>query len=67
MTTRQFRRAVAIAAVVLVSLTACGSPEASQAAQPVIPSFVVDTTTGGQINIGDLQGQDAMLWFWAPW
>lgn len=32
-----------------------------------IPSVVLNTSAGGQIDVADLQGQDAMLWFWAPW
>lgn len=38
------------------------SPETTQA-----PRLVMDTITGGQIDVGDLLGQDAVLWFWAPW
>ncbi len=28
---------------------------------------VLATISGGQIDFGALQGQDALLWFWAPW
>ena len=30
-------------------------------------SFVVATVGGGQIDFGSLEGQDIVLWFWAPW
>ncbi len=25
------------------------------------------TTGGSSIDLGDLQGKDVVLWFWAPW
>jgi len=25
------------------------------------------TVSGGQLELGDLEGQDTVLWFWAPW
>lgn len=25
------------------------------------------TLAGGQLDLGSLEGQDAVLWFWAPW
>ncbi len=28
---------------------------------------VLATISGGQIDFGALEGQDALLWFWAPW
>lgn len=28
---------------------------------------VLPAVSGGQIDFGDLAGQDALLWFWAPW
>lgn len=31
------------------------------------PSFIAPTVDGGQINFGSLEGQDTVLWFWAPW
>lgn len=38
------------------------SPETGRA-----PGLVMNTITGGQIDAADLLGQDAVLWFWAPW
>ena len=26
-----------------------------------------DTLAGGQIELTSLEGQDTVLWFWAPW
>jgi hypothetical protein len=31
------------------------------------PSRVATTVTGGQIDFGSFEGQDVVLWFWAPW
>lgn len=30
-------------------------------------SFVATTVSGGQIDFGSFEGQDVVLWFWAPW
>jgi len=30
-------------------------------------SFVATTVRGAQIDFGSLEGQDVVLWFWAPW
>lgn len=30
-------------------------------------SLVADTVGGGQIDFASLEGQDVVLWFWAPW
>ncbi len=35
-------------------------------AQP-LPQFTADTVSGGQFEFGSLEGQDAVIWFWAPW
>jgi len=29
--------------------------------------FVEDTVSGGLIDANDLEGNDVILWFWAPW
>ncbi|MBQ87476.1 MAG: hypothetical protein CL433_01340 [Acidimicrobiaceae bacterium] len=29
--------------------------------------FVEETIGGGLIDANDLEGQDVILWFWAPW
>lgn len=40
------------------------------AAEPDAPAQLSGdfaTISGGQIDLGSLEGQDAVLWFWAPW
>lgn len=36
-------------------------------AVPAEASLVATTVAGGQIDFGSLEGQDVVLWFWAPW
>jgi len=36
-------------------------------AAPAEASLVATTVSGGQIDFGSLEGQDVVLWFWAPW
>ena len=36
------------------------------AVQPEL-AFTADLIGGGQLEGGDLQGRDVVLWFWAPW
>ena len=33
----------------------------------VLPDAVLPTVSGGQIEFGTLEGNDLVLWFWAPW
>lgn len=42
-------------------------PASSRDAVPAYPDAVVATVAGGQIDFGSLEGQDTVLWFWAPW
>lgn len=68
-------RAASIAAVLLLTLTACGSDsasvESSTASGEAIAGPTIDgtfaTVAGGQLDVGALEGQDTVLWFWAPW
>lgn len=74
----RFRTAAAGAALAL-TLAACGgeatTTEAASgaddavasapAAAPIAGSF--PTVAGGQIDLASLEGQDTVLWFWAPW
>jgi len=57
-------------------LAACGSGEAEISTSPVAESeqaagsineLVIPTVDGGQFEFGSLEGQDTVLWFWAPW
>lgn len=74
-----FRTAAASVALIL-TLAACGgdasttdtAAPASDAAADTTPtgpalegSFA--TVAGGQLDLGALNGQDTVLWFWAPW
>lgn len=43
------------------------SSEASAATGALPTSAVLPTVTGGQLDFGELAGQDFVLWFWAPW
>ncbi|MFT5203551.1 MAG: hypothetical protein ACI9C1_002951 [Candidatus Aldehydirespiratoraceae bacterium] len=72
------RAAVAVASIALV-VTACGSADsgtettapsdnaAAPAATDWSHDFTADTYGGGTIDAGDYEGQDLVLWFWAPW
>jgi hypothetical protein len=50
------------------STTNASSQAASESASagPVIEGLF-DTVSGTQIDFGSLEGQDTVLWFWAPW
>lgn len=50
--------------------TAVGPAEAPAGAteEPVSPLTGTFATIGdGEIDLASLQGQDVVLWFWAPW
>ena len=47
--------------------TAVSEPAQSQDGTATTESLVLPTADGGQIDWNSLQGQDVMLWFWAPW
>lgn len=80
-TTRAPRRLGAVAAILVVALTVAGcagegseeaDASASESAQSegvteATESLVLPTADGGQIDWNSLEGQDVMLWFWAPW
>jgi hypothetical protein len=72
----RLRAATLVTALSLV-LAACGGGSSttdtsdqpaseSAPAGPVIGG-VFDTVSGTQIDLGSLEGQDTVLWFWAPW
>lgn len=61
---KRYRGSVAaMLAVLVLGLAGC-SPD-----RPLETASSVDLPTldGGQIDFGDLEGQDVFLWFWAPW
>lgn len=80
-TTRAPRRIGAVAAILAFALIAAGcavegsegaDAAASESAQSegqtsTTESLVLPTADGGQIDWNSLEGQDVMLWFWAPW
>lgn len=66
--------AVSLLGILIVVAAACGTssgvgrddtPVQPAAAQPA--RFVAETSAGGQLDLGELAGQDVLLWFWAPW
>ena len=62
-----------LVAFALVASSCGGSGEESAVgtseSNPDLPSFyfTAPAVGGGQIDLGDLAGQDIVLWFWAPW
>ena len=76
------KRMAAFATGGALLLAACGgsaaAPASEDTAAPVaeasdesaasdFPQFVAPTVGGGQLEFGSLEGQDTVLWFWAPW
>jgi hypothetical protein len=47
--------------------TTTAATATDDASEAVATPVVYDTVTGGQIDLGALEGQDTVLWFWAPW
>lgn len=41
--------------------------ESSDDSAPAATGQLVATVDGGQLDLGSLEGQDTVLWFWAPW
>lgn len=35
--------------------------------EPSLLSGTAQTVAGGQVDLGSLEGQDTILWFWASW
>lgn len=81
--TRRLVSLTAALLALLLIAAACGGDDSSTATAPAagdssgetadtgsdLPEqfFTAPTVGGGQIDLGDLQGQDVVLWFWAPW
>ncbi len=73
------RLAAAVVMALSLGLAACAGDDASTTTgsgsnsggsdsseiQPL--ALTAETTDGGQFEFGSLEGQDAVLWFWAPW
>lgn len=70
-------RTAAVVAAMSLSIAACGggtsttdstASGSSSADQDTIAlDGVFQTISGSQIDLGSLEGQDTVLWFWAPW
>lgn len=50
-----------------VASTEAAEPAPTAEPAPAEASLVATTVNGGQIDFGSLEGQDVVLWFWAPW
>jgi hypothetical protein len=68
------RRAALLAVILLVAACAtpagrpvADGPATAREGSPSAPFGTVDAVGGGQIDGGELAGQDLALWFWAPW
>jgi hypothetical protein len=48
---------------------ACGPADVESEPGQTLPPLEGEFTTldGGSIDLAQLQGQDVVLWFWAPW
>jgi ABC-type glycerol-3-phosphate transport system substrate-binding protein len=65
-------RLLASALAALLLLSSCGQSSstatADSAAGDVAETVgVVSTVAGGQLDLASIEGQDTVLWFWAPW
>jgi hypothetical protein len=66
-------RSVAVALGFALAATACsgGNESATSSSAGAEKSPLLDvafaTSDGGQLEWGTLEGQDVVLWFWAPW
>ncbi len=63
-TTSDSLAAPSAAASATTSSTATTSPSATTS---VRTTELVPLVGGGQIDLNSIQGQDTVLWFWAPW
>ncbi|MEM9203365.1 MAG: hypothetical protein AAGC53_17080 [Actinomycetota bacterium] len=67
---RTRRTVVIIVALLGFFATACGSGNGSSAPAESAATVLVDefeTLEGTTIDLASLQGEDVVLWFWAPW
>jgi thiol-disulfide isomerase/thioredoxin len=71
-------RLLSLAAAAALTLAACGSGSddaasddgggsSSAASEGSSPTFVADQLGGGELDLASLDGEDTVLWFWAPW
>ena len=66
---RTRRTTLIIAALLALLATACAgegpSGDAASSAEALVDEF--ETIDGSTIDLTSLQGEDVVLWFWAPW
>ena len=75
LTNRTWVLLTSLTAVVAPLAVACAADDSSpierSAPDPVDTEwphgFVEDTIGGGLIDANDLEGNDVIVWFWAPW
>ncbi len=64
-------RLVALLLLVAITAAACGSTTDSDSSAGSESTDVFDgefaTLDGASVNLADFEGQDVVLWFWAPW
>jgi len=61
-------RLMSILMVVALFGAACGGDDATATAtDAALEDGTFTTVSGAQLDFGDLEGQDTVLWFWAPW
>ena len=72
----RLRPALAALAVFGLAAAACGgsgsgsgseAQGASNETAAATTAAVLPTASGGQLDLGSLEGTDYVLWFWAPW
>lgn len=76
---RSLRLVASVGLSLALIVTACGSsssevdqstPADTSASAPdsgAAETALIPTADGGQLDWGSLDGQDVVLWFWAPW
>ena len=64
---------VALLATFVLVMAACSSDDggsdttAAPTTTAIQPGDYVNLVGGGQIDLNSIEGQDTVLWFWAPW
>lgn len=64
------RRLLVIVALLGIFASACGSAATTSGPVASAPDVLVDefeTIDGTTLDLASLQGEDVVLWFWAPW
>lgn len=52
-----------VAVLMLTAASGCATDQLSAS----MPEVAVPALDGGEVDFGELQGQDVLVWFWAPW